>query len=836
MPRRLGSSCSRLAIAVLTAALSLLPRTVPARERGADSKATPAAGWPAIVEPITGPGPSSHEAGGLSSLYAQDPPPHPYDALWTPMTIPACSPQSQVFGMTEHAGDLVIVGRFGSIGAQRLEHGASWDGSQLTDLGLTDVSLLWAAVDWNGDLVVGGGGYGAGAIRRTIFRRTGAAWESLATTNGEVKTLAVFNGDLVAAGAFTVIGGVAAKHVARFDGVSWHAMGTGFNSSVMNQLLPLGPYLYLAGGSQPPSDVGSVARWDGSSWSALGAGLNSQVTGLATDGVDLYASGQFSASGASPMFSVARWDGTSWHAVASNTGSTSTIAWWNGSLYANMAIGPDRVARLAGGTWVGAGDGIATSGPFAGGVSVLGAHGAQLVALGTFRPPSGSGELSSAKLFDGSNWTTLGASWSPAMTGLDGPSVSAAVVGDKLLVAGNYFVSANGTTALRSNGVALWDGSSWSGMGAGILGQAEYAGAFGSDALVAGNLGFAGGGQNLGRWNGSTWSSFGSGDGQLGWYVLATAEHNGELYASGDFSVGASNHVARWDGSAWQGLGTGFGAAGTQDFWYALTSWNGLLVAASDFSTAGGAPASNIAAWNGTSWSSLGAGVNAPCRALASLGPDLVVAGAFTQAGGAPATGVARWDGSQWHAMGTRAIDVFDLTTVDGVLYAVGTFSAPDASTRQTVARWSGTEWELMGSGVPPGSIIDWVEGYHGDLYIGGQFTWAMGQVTSQIMRLPAVSTLAVGGPGPHAGIALASAPNPGRGLTSFTFALPAAGRTRLAVYDAGGRLIATLLDGELLAGPHEVRWAAAAPPGVYFARLTTPGGAVRMTRVVRLE
>jgi hypothetical protein len=54
-------------------------------------------------------------------------------------------------------------------------------------------------------------------------------------------------------------------------------------------------------------------------------------------------------------------------------------------------------------------------------------------------------------------------------------------------------------------------------------------------------------------------------------------------------------------------------------------------------------------------------------------------------------------------------------------------------------------------------------------------------------------------------------------------------------VYDATGRVVASLLDGELLAGPHAVRWTAPAPPGVYFARLAAPG-AMRMTCVVRLE
>ena len=44
---------------------------------------------------------------------------------------------------------------------------------------------------------------------------------------------------------------------------------------------------------------------------------------------------------------------------------------------------------------------------------------------------------------------------------------------------------------------------------------------------------------------------------------------------------------------------------------YALAVSGSTLYAGGDFTTAGGAPANNIAAWNGSSWSALGSGMNA---------------------------------------------------------------------------------------------------------------------------------------------------------------------------------------------------------------------------------
>lgn len=74
------------------------------------------------------------------------------------------------------------------------------------------------------------------------------------------------------------------------------------------------------------------------------------------------------------------------------------------------------------------------------------------------------------------------------------------------------------------------------------------------------------------------------------------------------------------------------------------------------------------------------------------------------------------------------------------------------------------------------------------------------------------------------------SAPNPFAPATTLSLELPAAGRTKVAVYDVQGRLVKRLLDGWLPAGRHGVAWDGTdahgrrAAAGVYFSRVESNG------------
>ena len=91
----------------------------------------------------------------------------------------------------------------------------------------------------------------------------------------------------------------------------------------MNSIAVSGSNVYVGGVFTNVNNNGTVltsadyvARWDGTSWSALGSGTSDGVYALALDGAgNPYAGGIFTTAGGSAANFVARWTG-SWSAPA----------------------------------------------------------------------------------------------------------------------------------------------------------------------------------------------------------------------------------------------------------------------------------------------------------------------------------------------------------------------------------------------------------------------------------------------------------------------------------------------------------------------------------------
>ncbi|HEX5133477.1 MAG TPA: FlgD immunoglobulin-like domain containing protein [Candidatus Krumholzibacteria bacterium] len=99
----------------------------------------------------------------------------------------------------------------------------------------------------------------------------------------------------------------------------------------------------------------------------------------------------------------------------------------------------------------------------------------------------------------------------------------------------------------------------------------------------------------------------------------------------------------------------------------------------------------------------------------------------------------------------------------------------------------------------------------------------------------------AVRGPAPSAAQPLRSYPNPFNPATTVEYRTVTRQNVALHVYDVGGRLVRTLVDGTVPAGTHQVRWdgtdslGRAVASGVYYCRLEA--GSVRTTtRMVLLK
>jgi hypothetical protein len=91
----------------------------------------------------------------------------------------------------------------------------------------------------------------------------------------------------------------------------------------------------------------------------------------------------------------------------------------------------------------------------------------------------------------------------------------------------------------------------------------------------------------------------------------------------------------------------------------------------------------------------------------------------------------------------------------------------------------------------------------------------------------PDALTGVTGGSLPAALALRGNEPNPFNPATTIRFDLPAAGPAELSVYDVSGRLVRTLVKGNLVPGRHEIDWTgvdgegSGCPSGVYFYRLT---------------
>lgn len=284
----------------------------------------------------------------------------------------------------------------------------------------------------------------------------------------------------------------------------------------------------------------------------------------------------------------------------------------------------------------------------------------------------------------------------------------------------------------------------------------------------------------------------------LGGRVFSFTTWQGEVYAGGfPFAApgGEIGCVARWDGTAWQTVGSGVALAGgwlpfSTSTVRAMCEWQGELVVAGTFDSAGGVPANNIARWNGTTWQPLGLGLSvlggdADVRALAVYNNELYATGTFETADGLVANGIARWNGAQWAACGT-GLGAFgpglvgsgqSLRVVGSELLVGGDFFFADGVPAQCIARWNGTSFAPMGAGFD--GAVSAITEYGGQVVVAGTFAfsgstpvWGTAAWTGSSWQLlgsggpvPQITSLQVIGNDLYAGGAFAA---PGQGIARW--------------------------------------------------------------------
>jgi photosystem II stability/assembly factor-like uncharacterized protein len=137
-----------------------------------------------------------------------------------------------------------------------------------------------------------------------------------------------------------------------------------------------------------------------------------------------------------------------------------------------------------------------------------------------------------------------------------------------------------------------------------------------------------------------------------------------------------------------------------------------------------------------------------------------------------------------------------------------------------------GVNWMEEGQGLSGASVTSLVVSPAGALYAG---------TADGVFRIAAPTTATGDGPQDAAQsfALLESFPNPATSSVTITFRLPSASSVSLKIFDALGRVVATLADDALPAGTHARQWTPGAlPRGVYFARLQS-GDAMEKSRML---
>jgi hypothetical protein len=539
---------------------------------------------------------------------------------WQPLGDPAVLPQPlAVIGGQLHGGDM------------------RWNGSSWQKLGAGLYSVR-ALAEWNGSPVaVARSAWNTLAL--SIFRWNGAAWESLGETDAIDApflrvALTTFDGELIAAGPWNVVGGQSIYGLARFNGTNWNPIGAGIASGTLNSAAVVGGALYVGGSFTlaSPAVACAVAKWEGSAWTKYGP------TGLTPRAL--------SSVGATPVLL----------APSCGDGCSTTV---------------DAVYTLQSGQW----KAIATDGP-KGDVQALAKWGTGLAAVGNFACAGAGPQMGGAvdvAIYGSQRWGAL-------TRGFNGSITSTTLFTNRLVAAGVFTQVPGNVVAART---AIWNGTAWSPMGSG------FDNVVGSLAVLDGKL-YAGGAFTKSGlttvpyaavWNGSAWQVVGNGGFDGGVSALASASDR--LYALGVFTHAGGllvNGMAQFVDGAWYSI------AGRQSGGSLIAVHQNVLHVVGPVTTTSGT-INGIVKWQGGVWSSIAPQAAGSFTHMFSDGQSLWVSGRsikITPADGAST--VARWNGSTWQSSYVGVGRGFFLMH-EGVLHLM------DAS---GIQRWNGVAWNAV--------------------------------------------------------------------------------------------------------------------------------------------
>jgi uncharacterized glyoxalase superfamily protein PhnB len=394
---------------------------------------------------------------------------------------------SAVYALAVYGDRLVAGGATGSYGTPFAAHIAAWDGSVWSYLDTGTNGNVRALTVFDGELIAGGEFTLAADFNTCrIAAWDGAAWSSIppsASSNhwqalgaglgGRVQALTVFKNQLVA-------GSTAAVSVRIWNGTSWSLLGA-LSPDVM--ALTEWKDSLVAGGTFAP---GCIARWDGATWQALGSGMNGSVQALTVFDDQLIAGGTFTTAGDVPANRIAAWNGVSWSPLGLGVSDVvRALAVYDGKLIAAGyfqtagGVSAPNVAAWNGSVWSKLGGGL----PGSSGIQ------RPLTVFGDKLIVGGGGTVYS---WNGASWTFMGSFWT-LPTGDESiyGSVRALTVFDGTVIAGGEFIKASNT---ECNRVTAWTGgTNWVPLSWGLSSEVYSLTPFGQRLIAGGDFTMAAG-------------------------------------------------------------------------------------------------------------------------------------------------------------------------------------------------------------------------------------------------------------------------------------------------------------------------------------------------------
>lgn len=138
--------------------------------------------------------------------------------------------------------------------------------------------------------------------------------------DNSVYCLQVFKGELYAGGDFKDINGTTCNGIAKWNGITWEALGEGFEDGTVSEMIVFQNKLIAYGKiyNSGETKLNKIAMWDGNAWDSLGSGLSvsrNTLGSLLVYDNELYVGGDFEYAGGIYSPYLAKWDGDKWHAM-----------------------------------------------------------------------------------------------------------------------------------------------------------------------------------------------------------------------------------------------------------------------------------------------------------------------------------------------------------------------------------------------------------------------------------------------------------------------------------------------------------------------------------------